>query len=71
MVKVPPVPKLTPPVLAAYQLYVPAQPLADKLTVPVPQRLAPIPVGADGKVITVAVAVALVALAQPVTVQST
>ena len=35
-----PVPKLVPPVAAAYQLMVPALAVAPKVTVPVPQRLA-------------------------------
>jgi hypothetical protein len=39
--------KLAPPVRAAYQLYVPlVQPLAESVTVPVPQRFAPVAVGA-------------------------
>lgn len=66
-----PVPKLLPPVLAAYHVYVPAQPLADKLTVPAPQRLPPVVVGADGIVLIVATAELLVALTQLLTVQST
>jgi hypothetical protein len=33
-----PVPKLVPPVAAAYQLMVPALAVAPKVTVPVPQR---------------------------------
>jgi len=37
-----PVPKLVPPVAAAYQLMVPALGVAPKVTVPVPQRLAPV-----------------------------
>ena len=35
-----PVPKLVPPVAAAYQLMVPALAVAPKVTVPAPQRLA-------------------------------
>ena len=35
-----PVPKVVPPVAAAYQLMVPALAVAPKVTVPVPQRLA-------------------------------
>jgi hypothetical protein len=36
-----PVPKELPPVEVAYQLYIPAQAVADKVTIPVPQRLPP------------------------------
>ena len=63
--------KLAPPVEAAYQLYVPAQPLADKVTVPVLQRLLFTPVGSAGIAMIVAVAAALLVLIQPLTVQST
>ncbi|CAH0997524.1 hypothetical protein EMA8858_03658 [Emticicia aquatica] len=70
VVYVDPVPKLVPPVSAAYQVYVPEQPLALKLTVPVPQRLPPVVVGADGIAVTVAIADDLV-LTQLLTVQST
>jgi len=45
VVYVDPVPKLVPPVSAAYQVYVPEQPLALKLTVPVLQRLLLVVVG--------------------------
>lgn len=69
--KLAPVPKLVPPELAAYHVYVPAQPVADKATVPAPQRLPPTPVGAVGGVLIVATAEPRVALTQPLTVQST
>ena len=39
VVKLPPVPSDVPPVEALYQLIVPAEAAADKLTVPVPQLL--------------------------------
>ncbi len=39
-------PRLVPPAAAAYQLYVPVQPLAESVTVPVPQRLVLVAVGA-------------------------
>jgi hypothetical protein len=66
-----PVPKLVPPVAAAYQLIVPALAVALKFTVPAPQRLA----GADdvmvGIAFTVAVIVVLVAVVHPFEVAST
>jgi hypothetical protein len=40
VVKELPVPKLVPPVAALYQFIVPALAVADKVTVPVPQRAA-------------------------------
>ena len=64
-------PKLIPPVEAEYQLYVPAQPVADNDTVPVPHRLPAVVVGAEGIFTIVAMADTLDALVQPLTVQST
>ncbi len=51
--------KLAPPVLALYQLYVPLHPLAVRVTVPVPQRLAPTVLGDVGIVFTTTFAVAV------------
>ena len=60
-----PVPKLVPPVAAAYQLRVPALAVALKVTVPVPQRLAGVVAVMVGIVFTVAVTAVLVALIHP------
>ena len=48
-----PVPKLVPPVAAAYQLMVPALAVAPKVTVPVPQRLAAVLAAMVGVAFTV------------------
>ena len=54
MVKLVPVPKDVPPVAAAYQLIVPADAVAPKATVPVPQvELGVVPVRVDGEVLMV------------------
>ena len=56
VVKGEPVPTCVPPVAASYHFKIPpAQPEADKLSVPVPQREAPVPDGAVGIVFTVPV----------------
>ena len=61
MVYVAPVVKAVPPVKAPYhEIVPPAQPLAESVTVPVPQRLAPALVGAVGIALTVTVAVEVV-----------
>ena len=52
-----PVPKLAPPVAAAYQLMVPALAVAPKVTVPVPQRLAAVLAVMVGVAFTVTVLV--------------
>ena len=60
-----PVPRLTPPVEAAYQLMVPADAVAPKTTVPVPQLLpgvVPVMVGIAFMVATTAVLEAVVQL---------
>jgi hypothetical protein len=66
-----PVPKLVPPVAAAYQLIVPALAVALKFTVPAPQRLAPVLVAMVGIAFTVAVTAVLVAVVHPFEVAST
>ena len=66
-----PVPKLVPPVAAAYQLMVPALAVAPKVTVPVPQRLAGVVAVRVGVAFTVAVTAVLVAEVQPLLVAST
>jgi len=57
VVKLVPVPKEEPPVEAAYQLIVPADAVAPKVTVPVPHRAAgvvPVRVGVAGWALTTA-----------------
>ena len=73
VVKVVPVPKLAPPVEAAYQLIVPAEAVAPKPTVPVPHRDAGVIPLIVGMALTVAVTAVLVPVVQPVapTVAST
>jgi len=60
VVKGVPVPTCVPPVAASYHFNVPVQPEAVKLTVPVPQRELPAPVGATGTALTVPVTCVLV-----------
>jgi hypothetical protein len=60
----------TPPVVAVYQFTVPPQPLALKVTVPVPHREFPVVVGAVGMALIVAVVTLLVVLTQVPTVHS-
>ena len=65
VVKFVPVPKLTPPVLPEYQFIVPADEVADKLTVPLPHLLpgvVPVMVGIG---LTVTVTIVLEELEQP------
>lgn len=57
--KLVPVPKLAPPVEAAYQLMVPALAVALKLTVPVPHRLPAVTAVIVGMVLIVAVTAVL------------
>ncbi len=58
VVKLVPVPKELPPLELTYQFKVPpAQGVADKLTVPVPQREFGVPVGAGGIAFTITVTV--------------
>jgi hypothetical protein len=59
VVKLVPVPKEAPPVKAAYQLMVPAAVAVCRVTVPVPQREAPVVLVNEGVVLTVMVTVLL------------
>lgn len=66
-----PVPNEPPPLLAAYQLRVPAEAVAPKLTLPVPQpEFGVVPVMV-GMVFTVATTSVLEAVVQPLSVAST
>ena len=59
--------KGVPPVAAAYQSITSPEPgVADKFTVPVPQRLPPVTPGAPGKVLIVAITAVRGADTQPV-----
>ena len=61
--------KIAPPDAAAYQSIVsPAPGVAEMVTVPVPHRALPAPVGATGNEFTVAVTAVLVEETQPVVV---
>ena len=71
VVKLVPVPKLEPPVAAAYQLIVPADAVAPSVTVPVPQTLPGVVPVIVGAVFTVARTAILVAVVQPPDVAST
>ena len=71
VVKLVPVPNEDPPVLAAYQLIVPALAVAPKVTVPDPQRDAGVIVEITGIVLTVATTAVLVDVVQPFAVAST
>ena len=68
VVKVVPVPKLGPPVKAAYQLIVPAGAVAPKPTVPVPHLDVGVVPLIIGMVFTVAVTAVLVPVVQPVAI---
>ena len=71
MVKLVPVPKLEPPVAAEYQFMVPADAVAPRITVPVPQRLlgvVPVIVGIGFMVANTAV---LLPVVHPISVAST
>ena len=71
VVKLVPVLKALPPVSDPYhEIVPPTQPLAVKLTVPVPQLLPPVLVAALGIDVIVANALLLLVLVQPLTVQS-
>ena len=69
--KLVPLPKLVPPVAAAYQLMVPALAAAPKVTVPVPQRLAGVVDEIVGIAFTVATTAVLLAVVHPFAVAST
>ena len=71
VVKEIPAPNDTPPVDAAYQLIVPAEGVAPRLTVPVLQRLAGVVAEMVGVVFTVAITAVLEVVVQPVLVAST
>ena len=66
-----PVPRLVPPVAAAYQFIVPAEAVAPRVTVPVPQLLPGVVPVIEGTVFTVAITAVLVAVVQPLFVAST
>ena len=71
VVKLVPVPRLAPPVDAAYQLIVPAEAVAPRVTVPVPQTLPGVVAVMVGTAFTVAITAILVAVVQPFAVAST
>lgn len=71
MVKLIPVPRELPPVEAAYQLIVPADAVAPKLTVPVPHLEAGVELLIVGITFTVAVTAVLEAVVHPFAVAST
>ena len=66
-----PDPKDIPPLDAAYQLIVPADADAVRVTVPVPQRESPVVPVIVGVAVTVAVTEVLDAVVQPLSVAST
>lgn len=71
VVKLVPVPKLAPPVKAAYQLIIPAEAEAPKPTVPDPHLDAGVVPVIVGIVFTVAVTAVLVGVVHPLFVAST
>jgi hypothetical protein len=71
VVKVPLVPSAAPPEAAAYQVIVPSVAVADKATVPVPQRVPEVDPVILGVTFTVAATAVLDAVAQPLMVAST
>jgi hypothetical protein len=71
VVKVVPVPTIFPAVAASYQVKVPAEAVADKTAVPVPQIEAGVEAVIVGTVLTVATTAVLVADVQPLSVVST
>ena len=70
VIKLVPVPKLEPPVGAAYQLIVPADAVAPNVTVPVPQTLPGVVPVIVGVVLTVATTAVLDPVVQPLAVAS-
>ena len=66
-----PVPRLTPPVAAAYQFIVPAEAVAPRVTVPVPHTLPGVVPVIVGTALTVAITDVLEAVVQPPIVAST
>ena len=71
VIKLVPVPSEVPPVEAAYQLIVPAEAVAPRVTVPVPQRELFVTPEMVGIVFTVAVTCVRVAVVHPLFVAST
>jgi hypothetical protein len=71
VVKLVPVPTIFPAVAASYQVNVPAEAVADKTAVPVPQIEAGVEAVIVGTVFTVAITAVLVADVQPLSVVST
>ena len=69
--KLVPVPKLAPPEAAAYQLIVPADDVAPRVTVPVPQVLPGVVPVIVGNGVTVATTAVLLVVVQPLKVAST
>ena len=66
-----PVPKLAPPEAAAYQLIVPADAVAPRVTVPLTQTPAGVVPVMVGTVLTVAITAVRLAVVQPLLVAST
>ena len=71
VVKLAPVPKLVPPVDTSYQLIVPADAVAPRVTVPLAQTLPGVVAVIVGTVFTVATTGVLEAVVQPFKVAST
>ena len=71
VVKLVPVPRLVPPVDVAYQLIAPAEAVAPRVTVPVPQMLPGVVVVMVGMTLTVAIMADRVDVVQPFAVAST
>ena len=71
MVKLVPVPKLVPPMATEYQLTVPADAVAPRVTVPVPQRLLGVVPVIVGIVLIVANTAVLLTVVHPISVAST
>lgn len=65
VVKFIPVPKITPPVAAEYQLMIPADEVAARFTVPLPQTLPGVVLIIVGIGLTVTVTIVLAGLEQP------
>ncbi len=71
VVKLPPVPSAAPPDAAAYQVIVPLDAVADKATVPVPQRVPEVVPVMLGVGLTVAATAVLEEVVHPLAVAST
>jgi len=71
VVKPVPVPKLVPPVATSYQVIVPADAVAPRVTVPLPQTLPGVVAVIVGMALTVAITAVLEAVVQPFKVAST